>query len=400
MEFTFSSKAKVFTFILMGLGAILIGLDVVINGTEGQRFWANLYTNGFFWMAISLGALFFIALQYATESAWGVLFKRVLEGVMSFLPIGLLVIVVVLLAGFFHGHHLFHWMDASVYDPTSEHFDLIIANKVPYLGVGGDSWFFWVRTIAYVGTFLIFMVLFRKWSLQEDKAPDLKLHFKMYRRGALFLVFFAVFSSTLSWDWLMAIDTHWFSTLYGWYIFSGMWVTAVIVTLMFILYLKNKGYLPNVNENHIHDMGKWMFAISILWAYLWFSQFMLIWYADIPEEVSYFVERFHDYKVPFLTMFFVNLIFPLIILMSRDAKRNNKFLIVIGLIILCGHFIDMFIIVMPGTMHGDWQFSFLEFGMPILFAGVFIHVVLRTLTKAPLTPVNHPYLDEVVHFHQ
>ncbi len=400
MEFTFSNKAKMFTYTLVIIGAIFLGVDLVVNGFDGQRFWANLYTCGFFFFAISLGALFFIALQYVTESAWAVLIKRVFEGVMSFLPIGLAVILLVLVAGFFHGHHLFHWMNPDVYTVGHEDFDLIIANKTPYLGVGGDSWFFWLRTLVYTATFLIFLVLFRKWSLQEDQKGGLATHFKMYRRGALFLVFFSVFSTTLSWDWLMSIDTHWFSTLYGWYIFSGMWVSATIVTLMFVIYLKGKGYLPNVNENHIHDMGKWMFAISILWSYLWFSQFMLIWYSNIPEEVTYFLDRWENYKIPYMTMFFVNLLFPLLILMSRDAKRNNKFLIVTGLIILCGHFVDIFIVIMPGTMFGHWHFSFLEVGMFLLFAGIFVHTVLRTLAKAPLTPVNHPYLDEAIHFHQ
>jgi len=215
----------------------------------------------------------------------------------------------------------------------------------------------------------------------------------------LFLVFFAVFSSTLAWDWVMSIDTHWFSTLFGWYVFSGMWVGAMITSILVVLYLKGKGYLPQVNENHLHDLGKWMFAISILWSYLWFSQFMLIWYSDIPEEVTYFVERFENYKIPYMTMFFVNLLFPLIILMSRDAKRNNKFLITIALIILGGHWIDAFLLIMPGTVHADWHLGFMEFGFLFLFAGVFIYVVMASLAKAPLTPVKHPYLEESVHHH-
>jgi len=432
MEFTFSSKAKTFTFVLMGLGAVLIGADFLVNGTGDSviaRLWSNLYVNAFFWFAISLGALFFLALQYATEAAWATLLKRIFEGVMSYLPIGSVVLLLVLICGQLHMHHIFHWMDDAVYHPfiqagemvdalpadyvtveeaqaanvdiiDNPEFDHILAGKAPYLGgTFGSAWFFWLRTLAYLGTFWFFMTKFRKRSLMEDKEGGTGVHFTNYKKGAVFLVFFAVFSSTMAWDWLMSIDTHWFSTLYGWYVFSGFWVTAMITTLLLVQYLKGKGYLPQVNDSHIHDLGKWMFAISILWSYLWFSQFMLIWYSDIPEEVTYFKERFALYKVPYLAMFFVNLLFPLIVLMSRDAKRNSKYLISVGLIILMGHWVDVFILIMPGTVHEAWQLGLMEFGMLFLFAGVFIYKVLSQLTKAPLTPVNHPYLEESIHHH-
>jgi hypothetical protein len=244
------------------------------------------------------------------------------------------------------------------------------------------------------------MRLARKRSLKEDQIGGTETHFRNYRNSGWFLVFFAVFSSTLAWDWLMSIDPHWFSTMYGWYVFSGMWVTAMVAFMLTTLYLKSKGYLPQVNESHIHDLGKWMFAISILWSYLWFSQFMLIWYADIPEEVTYFVDRFTNYKFLFMGMFFVNLIFPLVILMSRDAKRNIKMLIAVGIIIMCGHWVDVFLLVMPGTMHEHWHLSLLEVGMALMFTGVYNFTVLTSLTKAPLVPVNHPYLDESIHHHQ
>ena len=453
MEFTFSSKAKTFTLVLIVLGGILVGVDLGINGLgDGARLWSNIYVNGFFFFAIALGALFFLALQYATEAAWATLLKRIFEGIMSYLPIGMAVILLVLVLGQLHVHHMFHWMDGDLYQPfaqlsgdaaeqvkdgavlsneaidlliadgnatllgslpetvdvytmanegivKSPRFDKIIAGKAPYIGSGSDSWFFWLRTGVYMLTFLIYMRTFRKRSLLEDKEGGVGTHFKNYKKGALFLVFFAVFSSTLAWDWIMSIDTHWFSTLFGWYVFSGMWVTCMITAILLVLYLKGKGYLPQVNENHLHDLGKWMFAISILWSYLWFSQFMLIWYSNIPEEVTYFQERFNLYQVPFISMFFVNLLFPLIILMSRDAKRNSKYLLVIGLIILGGHWIDVFLLIMPGTVHGDWQLGFMELGFFLLFGGVFMFTVLRQLTKAPLTPVHHPYMEESIHHH-
>jgi hypothetical protein len=180
-------------------------------------------------------------------------------------------------------------------------------------------------------------------------------------------------------------------------VFSGMWVGAMIVAVIVTLYLKSKGYLPQVTNSHIHDLGKWMFAISFLWSYLWFSQFLLIWYSDIPEEVTYFIERIQYFKVPFFTMFFINFALPMVILMARDAKRNPKFLITIGTIIFLGHFMDTFLLVMPGATH-KWQFGWMEIALFIGFLGLFINRVFKTLTKAPLTPANHPYLEESIHF--
>jgi hypothetical protein len=321
------------------------------------------------------------------------MYKRIFEGIITFMPVGLVVVLLVHLAGTFHGHHIFHWMDPEVYDESSEHYDAIIAGKAAYLNIP----FFWVRSLVYIATFMIFAITFRKRSLLEDQNPDIAIHKKNYIRAGLFLVFFAVFSSTLSWDWVMSIDTHWFSTLYGWYLFSGMWCSAMIVGLVMTLYLKAKGYLPQVNSSHIHDLGKWVFALSFLWSYLWFSQFMLIWYSNIPEEVTYFITRIEYYKVPFFTMFVVNFVLPMVLLMSRDAKRNPKFLIGVATIIFLGHWVDVWLLVMPGVMGGNAHLGWMDVGMFLGFLGLFVFVVLNALTKAPLVPVNHPYLDESVH---
>ena len=215
-----------------------------------------------------------------------------------------------LLVGSFHGHHLYHWMDPEVHNPESEHFDAIIANKSAYLNLP----FFWLRALIYSGVFIFFARKFRQKSLLEDQVGGTEIHTWLYKRSALFLVFFAVFSSTLAWDWIMSIDTHWFSTLFGWYVFSGMWCSAMITAVILVRYLKLKGYLEFVNDNHIHDLGKWTFALSFLWTYLWFSQFMLIWYSDIPEEVTYFVERIEHFKIPYFIMFFTNFILPMVLM--------------------------------------------------------------------------------------
>ncbi|QQR88398.1 MAG: quinol:cytochrome C oxidoreductase [Flavobacteriales bacterium] len=368
------------------------------HGETGQRVWANLLVCGFFFFGISLGALFFYALQYATETAWTVMVKRVYEGMLAWLPIGAGVILLVLLSSTpaLHWSHLYHWMEPTLYDSASPNYDAIMDGKKAFL----NQPFFWIRTLAYVATFVFAAHWFRKESLRMDKESGetlVKSHLKNYRRGALFLVFFAVFSSTMSWDWLMAIDAHWFSTLFGWYVFSGMWVSAMITAVVIALYLKSKGYLPQVNNSHIHDMGKWVFAISFLWTYLFFSQFMLIWYANIPEEVTWFQTRWEHYMPIFWMTFFINFAIPMVLLMSRDAKRNPRFLIGVGTVIFIGHWLDVFMIVMPGTMHDHWHLGLVEVGLFLAFLGAFVYVTLNRLTKAPLTPVQHPYLEESIH---
>ncbi len=418
MNFTFSKRARGISMVLIILGAVATLAGIIGDTTaHHQRTWANLLVNGFFFLGVGLGTLFFYALQNATETAWSVLVRRVYEGVMSWVPVGALVMVILLIAGSAHLHHIYHWMDGSLYHEyvviegdaarpaeaseagavANPSYDGIIAGKKAYLNLP----FFWIRTLAYLAVFIFFARWFRARSLQMDQqsgTPLVDTHKLMYRRGALFLVFFAVFSSTLAWDWLMSIDTHWFSTLFGWYVFSGMWVSAMVVAVVLVLYLKRKGHLPQVNNSHIHDMGKWVFAVSFLWSYLYFSQFMLIWYTNIPEEVTYFQQRILDHPGLLWGVFFINFAVPMVLLMSRDAKRNPRFLIGVGAVIFIGHWLDTILIVMPGALGRDFHgVGLLEVGMFTLFLGAFMMRVLKTLTQAPLTPVNHPFLEESVH---
>jgi hypothetical protein len=392
MEFQITSRAKNFTYLLIGVGLLLTIIGVV-TGMGEEHFKTRLLTNGlingFFFFALGLGALFFLALQYATETGWYASVKRVIEAVAGFLPVGMGILgVVLLIVTVFNGAHIYGWMD-----PETVAHDEIIQGKAAYL----NKTFFWVRTLVYFATYFLFLNGFRKRSLEEDRVGGTVIHFTNYKKGALFLVFFAVFSSTSSWDWLMSIDVHWFSTLFGWYTFAGMWCSTMVVLVLTTLYLKNLGYLKKVNDSHIHDLGKWTFATSFLWSYLWFSQFMLIWYANIGEEVTYYQMRIENFKFLYFSMFVINFAFPMLLLMSRDAKRHAGILTLVGLIILAGHWLDVYIMVSAGSLGSNAHIGFLEIGMAVLLAGVFIMVVLRNLTKAPLTPVNHPFLDESVH---
>lgn len=397
MEFSISNKAKTVTMALMVVGLLFTVIGVIM-GMGDHHFGTRLLTNGlinsFFFFAIALGALFFMALQYATETAWYVSVKRIIEAIAGFLPYGIALMLVVLLTmTFMDGAHIYIWMDPEMTDPTSHHYDSIIDGKSAYLNKG----FFWIRTVVYMAVYYIFWRGFRIRSLEEDRVGGTDIHFKNYKKGALFLVFFAVFSSTSSWDWIMSIDVHWFSTLFGWYVFSGMWVSAMVVMVLLTLYLKKLGYMPKVNDSHIHDLGKWAFAISFLWSYLWFSQFMLIWYSNIGEEVTYYMMRIDHFKVLYFTMFIINFAFPMLILMSRDAKRHAGILTFVGIVILVGHWLDVYIMISAGSLGANAKIGFLEIGMAVLVLGAFVRIILMNLTKAPLSPVNHPFLEESLH---
>ena len=395
MEFKITKNANILTLVLIIVGLLFTGIGIAVEAGHdhghhlGQRLAGNLLIDSFFFFGIGLGSLFFLALQYATETGWYASVKRVIEAVAGYLPVGIILMVVSLLVITLQdGAHIYLWMDAK---KVAE--DEIIQGKSTYLNKG----FFWLRTVVYLAVYFIYWRGFRKRSLLEDEVGGTDIHFTNYKKSAVFLVFFAVFSSTSAWDWIMSIDVHWFSTLFGWYVFAGMWCTTMVVLVTTTLYLKKKGYLPNVNESHIHDLGKWTFATSFLWSYLWFSQFMLIWYANIPEETTYYLTRIKDFNFLYFGMFLINFAFPMILLMSRDAKRHAGILTFVGVIIMFGHWVDVYLMVMAGSMGNKAYIGFMEIGLLLAVLGLFLKVILKNLTKAPLSVVNHPFLDESIH---
>jgi hypothetical protein len=402
LTFIVPSRARMFSICLMVVGLLSIILmflnDHVDNdpGYHHARAWSNVFAGSFFFMALSLAAAFFLGLQYAAEAGWSTTIKRVIEAVTMFLPWGLSLMMLLFILGQLHVHHIYHWMAPGIADPTHENYDEIIAAKMGYFG-----WFWWLRTILYMIGWLWFTFRLRRNSLEADQLDidvNNSYHWKNVKLGAWFMVLFAVTSSTASWDWVMSIDVHWFSTLFGWYIFSGMWISALTAITILVIWLRKQGYLEFVTESTVHDMGKWMFAISFLWTYLYFSQFMLIWYADIPEEVTYYQTRWESYKAMMWTVFFINFALPMVMLMSRDSKRNFFFLMFVGTIIFIGHYLDIIMIVMPGTVGHHWTgLGWMELGNFLFFLGLFIYVVLGALAKAPLRVKNHPFLSESLH---
>ena len=353
--------------------------------------WAAIYVAAFFFFMISLGTLAFYAIQRAAQAGWPILLYRVMEGITAYLVPGSIIIYVFLVLTGLHANHLFVWMDAE----TVAH-DEIIQGKVGYLNVP----FFLLRAAIYLIGWNLYRYLSRRLSLAQDNAivGDIRNHKMNFRISAGFLVFFFVTESMMSWDWIMSLDPHWFSTLFGWYVLSSMLVTAVTVIALITIYLKSKGYLPKVNHNHLHDLAKFMFGFSVFWTYLWFSQFMLIWYSNIPEEVTYFLTRIDDYNLPFFGMIAMNFLFPLLILISSDYKRSNWIIVMAGIVIVLGHYIDIYNMIMPATVGDQWFIGWAEIGGFFFFAGLFMFVVFRSISKAPLEASGDPFVGESERF--
>ena len=364
-------------------------LEHVLHQLQNKP-WSALYVACIFFMLISLGVLAFYAIQQVAQSGWSPVLFRVMQGITAYLPVGSVIFFIVLLLCGLHFNHLFVWLDPEVVAN-----DKLIQAKSGYLNFP-----FWIiRAAIFLIGWNLYRYFSRKNCLAQDEAKDDSFYKKNFKMSAGFLVFFIVTESIMSWDWIMSIDPHWFSTLFGWYVFASFFVSGITTICMISLYLKSKGYLEHVNTSHIHDLAKFMFGFSVFWTYLWFSQFMLIWYADIPEEVTYFVTRIEVFNLPFFGAVVMNFVFPILILINTDFKRITWVLVMAGTVILLGHYVDFFNMIMPGTVGDQWFIGISEIASLLFFLGLFIYVVFTALTKVPLLPKRNPFIEESKHFH-
>lgn len=358
--------------------------------------WAALYVAAFFFFMISLGVLAFYAIQFAAQAGWSPLLFRVMEAITSYLLPGGIIMFIILALSATHLNHLFVWADHNVVDPTSDKFDALIAGKHSWL----NAFWFLVRAAIFLIGWNVYRHFAVKFSRKQDEEPEGNVWYKKsFKLAAIFLVFFIYSESMMSWDWIMSFDPHWFSTLFGWYVFASLFVSGITVIALITILLKSQGYLPEVNDSHIHDLAKFMFGISVFWTYLWFSQFMLIWYSNIPEEVTYYITRINDYKLPFFGMIVMNFLFPVLLLINTDFKRINWLVVMGGIVILLGHYVDIFNMVMPATVGKSWFIGLPEVSAVLFFLGLFIFVVFNALTKAPLVAKGNPFIGESKHFH-
>lgn len=357
--------------------------------------WSALYVACIFFLLLSMGVLAFYAIQQVAQAGWSPVLFRVMQGITAYLPAGSIIFFIILVFCGLHFNHIFVWLGEGVTDPKSPNYDAIIAGKSGYLNFP-----FWIlRAFIFLLGWNLYRIYSRKNCLAQDEANDDLFYKKNFKLSAGFLVFFIVSESIMAWDWIMSFDPHWFSTLFGWYVFASFFVSGITTIALVTVYLKSKGYLEYVNTSHIHDLAKFMFGISVFWTYLWFSQFMLIWYANIPEEVTYFVTRIQLYNLPFFGAVVMNFVFPLLILINTDFKRLNWVIVMAGVVILLGHYVDFFNMIMPGTVGERWFIGVSEIASILFFLGLFIFVVFTALSKSPLLAKRNPFIEESKHFH-
>jgi hypothetical protein len=387
---------------LIGLLAI-VGLYITHGASSDDhkqaRFWAALLHNSVYFLLVVNAAMFFITATTLAWGSWQLGFGRVSEAISACVPvIGVICGVILLAICFSDNHTIYHWTD-------TEHVkhDAILNFKKGFLNKG----FFAGMTIFTIVSWSLLGWKMRKLSRSVDDKPHQtveegkKYMWKSTVWAAIFIVVFALtVMSSIPWLWLMSIDAHWYSTMYSWYTFASTFVAGISLICLFVVYMKNNGYLEFSTQEHLHDIGKFMFAFSIFWTYLWFSQFMLIWYANIPEETTYFKPRAQGiYSGIFWMMLIINFLAPILILMSRGAKRSYTTITFMALLIIFGHWLDFFQMVFPGPSPDHVPTLLWDFGVALGFVGLIMFVTARGLAKAPLLAKNHPLIKETVIHH-
>ncbi|TAE16138.1 MAG: quinol:cytochrome C oxidoreductase [Bacteroidetes bacterium] len=403
-QFEMPSKMKTWSLALIGIGAAAVILGLVTKGFSKDEhavaeFWGTLMYNSIFFTLICNASMFFICVTTLAWGGWQTTFRRVPEAISSLVmvlgPITLGILLYVVFIG--HNHHIYHWLDKDAVNA-----DPILKGKEGFLNSG----FYLVWTVLTIGLWMLLGARMRKLSSEADEKEMDAVEAKSYIlkntvSGALFLVWFALtVGSTVPWLWMMSIDAHWYSTMYSWYTFASSFVSGMSLIALFVIFLKNKGYLEYTNEEHLHDIGKFMFAFSVFWTYLWFSQYMLIWYANIPEETVYFKHRVQGpYKGIFFFNLIINFLCPLLILIKRSAKRNYTLVTFMAVLIIFGHWIDFYQMVMASISKEHVTLGWLDFGTAALFVGLIIFFTGKALAKKPLVPKYHPFLKESIIHH-
>lgn len=352
-----------------------------------SRPWSATLVAAFFFMMISLAVLVFYAIQQAAEAGWVPAIFPVMEGITAYLlPGSIIVLLIVVLAG----TNFYPWMDSEVMET-----DKILKGNSGYLNFP----FFVIRGIIYVLGWNLYRFYSKKYASNQATANNFKWHRKNYNISVIFLAFFLVTEAFMAIDWFMLMTPHWHSTMFPWYVFSNMFVAGITTLTLVVIYLRGKGLLNFISNAHIHDLAKYIFAFSIFWTYIWFGQFMLIWYANIPGEAAYFVIRIQEYGLLFFGMLILNFVFPILILMSADYKKIPWFIVVTGVVVLIGHYVDTFLLVMPSTVGHNWGFGIPEIAGICFFLGLFIYIVGTGLSKISLDAGNNPFILESKNHH-
>lgn len=348
-QFVFEGKTKRVLFGGMALGLLCLVLTFFNDDEYHTRFWTNFLHNSVFFTGIALMAMFFMSAQITAFAGWNAVIRRVWEAMSQFMLVGLVLMAIIAAGVWAHFHHLYHWNDphVNVTDPAGPHFDRIIAGKKGFL----NPTFFTIATVGFVALWYFWASKLRQLSVAQDtnETASLDYYKKIRKWAASFLPIAGFLSPVLIWLAVMSLDPHWYSTMFAWYSTASIWLGSISFTVMIIIYLKSKGYMEYVTADHLHDVGKYLFGISVFWTYLWFDQFMLIWYANNGEETIYFKERMNHYPVLFWGNLLMNFVAPFLILMRNDTKRKFGTMFFVAAIVFFGHWWDYFYMIKPGA---------------------------------------------------
>jgi hypothetical protein len=404
--FEVSKRYRTWSYALIAVGIVSLIFGYIFYGAssdmhEKTRFWAALLQNSVYFLLVLNACAFFVAATTLAWGGWQVAFQRVPEALASAVPVVGGIALIVLLSIIFggpHMSHVFHWND-----PEAVAKDEILKGKSGFL----NPTFFTIWTILTIGLWSVLGYKLRQLSLETDRNPNRTVEesrnyvFRSTVWSAIFIVWFALtVMSVTPWFWLKSIDPHWYSTMYSWFTFASTWQPAIALIILFVVYLKNRGYLNFTNEEHLHDLGKFLFAFSIFWAYLWFSQLMLIWYANIPEETIYYQNRIRgSYSGIFWFSFIINFLSPLLILMKRNTKRHYATITIMALTIIFGQWLNFHQMVFASLLPEHVVLNLFDFGIALGFIGTIMLVTGRTLAKHPLEAKNHPFIKESIIHH-
>jgi hypothetical protein len=341
-----------------------------------------LLVNGFYVLSLAVSAMFFIATQLVSGARWSAAMRRVPEAFMLLLPLA----AVLMLALYLGRGHLYPWATEGAFDHEPG-----ASGRAAYLRTP----FVFGRLIVALVLWAWFVFTFRKTSLHQDGDPRAGLihHQRLSRYAAVFLLLFAPSFTVAAYDWLLSLDAHWFSTMFAVYAFAGMFVQGLAAVTLAVVILRQQGrFGAAIEVSHLHDLGKLLFAFSTFWAYIWLCQYLLIWYGNVPEEVTYYVRRTNGtWLYLFALDVIVNWVVPFVALMSARAKQNPARLRWISVLLLVGHWLDLYVMVMPAKRETP-ELGPLELLVPLAYASLAYLVVLRGLSQAPLVPVNDPIL--------
>jgi hypothetical protein len=333
-KFEFTDKLKKNLYYMVAAGVLgLILAFFLYPHNQHSRFWSNILLNAYYFTGIGIFGIFFVSANQLGYGGWITLVKRIFLSLSGFIKIGAVFALIIIGGVWAHYHSLYSWAA----DPT--YFKEMANTKQTFF-----NYTFWtIRVVLYFALWILVGGAVIK-AINSKNIGDPAQYKRSKLMAALWIVIFAVTESFVSWDLIMCEDAHWYSTLFGWYNFASYGCAAFAFTILFIVFLKSKGYLTQVNQNHLHDVGKMMFGFSILWTYLWFDQFMLQWYGNIPEDTRYWVKRFNVplFLVTISCSLLLNFFAPLLLFIKRDWKRSYKHAAFIAVLVIIGHYFDFF----------------------------------------------------------